>query len=59
MPPPPMLALAKQGRGLRCGIMTFTFDDHYPLTNAMWRHDFCTFSDCFMSKIREKGQSKA
>ena len=39
-----MLALAKQGRGLTCGIMTFTFDDHYALTNATWIHDLCAFS---------------
>ena len=25
-------------------IMTFTFDDHYPPTNATWMRDLCTFS---------------
>ena len=36
------------------GILTFPYDDHYRPSNAMWAHDFCTFSGCLVVKTREK-----
>ena len=41
------------------GIVTFTCDDHYRSTNAMWARDLCTFSGSLTGKTREKQQSKA
>ena len=53
-----MLALAKQGRGLMCGKVTWLRDDHYRLKIATWVRDVSTFTDGLMGKIGAKRQSK-
>ena len=46
-----MLALGKIGGD---GIVIFTCDDHYRLTNTMWARYLCTFFGSLMGKTREK-----